>query len=240
MFSAASEPSLPGCGQAAARGAYSCDRRDEFGFWWDAAGEWVEPPNQRRNGWSGMSRCLIDGRLMYVKRQSNHLYRSVTRPRGEPTASREWRNLLLLRKLGIETPEPVFHGTRKGRSGIEAVLVTRELSGYTSLDDIEINHPAVKASIALTLGAMLGRLHSARLQHGCLYGKHVMIRADSGGTIRIALIDLEKMRFRLTRRQAAAHDLAQLYRRQRFLTPDEWRVLVDAHSRSLTGLPADP
>ena len=209
-----------------------------FEHWWTRPGDWVEPPNERRNGWSGMLRTPDNGRTLYVKRQLNHLCRTFRHPIGWPTASRERHYLVRLHSLGIEAPVPVFHGVRQTEHGIEAVLVTEELTGYTDLGTLSSLDPARRAEVARALGTVLGRLHRARLQHSCLYDKHVMVRLDDGQPPRIALIDLEKMRPCLTRRGAARHDLDQLHRRQQIFSPEDWQVLLNAHTQAMrTGSP---
>ena len=50
---------------------------DPFEFYWNQQGEWVEEPNQRRGGESGVQRIHDgEGRLLYAKRQVGHTYRS--------------------------------------------------------------------------------------------------------------------------------------------------------------------
>lgn len=203
----------------------------DFDWWWTAPGEWVEPPNERRNGWSGMMRVWADERLYYVKRQRNHMCRTVRHPLGWPTTSREWQNLHRVRALGLGAPVPVFHATRPTAQGVEAVLVTEELAGYRDLAQFSDLEPEACQRLAQAVGHMLGVLHRHRLQHSSLYDKHIMIRPEGEG-FHPALIDLEKMRVRLTRRGAAAHDLEQLQRRQKVLDATAWAVLCRAHTAS--------
>lgn len=214
------------------------DRQREFhpfDYWWSLPGDWVEAPNQRRNGWSGVVRAIVDGEEVYIKRQSNHLYRSLRHPLGRPTASREWLHLQRLASLGITAPTPLFHGSRRAAEGMQAVLVTAALNGYRALDALTAGPATERRAVAAAIGHTLGRLHRARLQHGCLYGKHVMIRFDAAGLPQVALLDLEKMRRRLSRGQAARHDLAQLKRHQHYLTADDWQTLTEIHARTLAG-----
>lgn len=201
----------------------------DFLWWWTADGAWVEPPNERRNGWSGMVRVIDGGDLYYVKRQCNHLCRTVRHPFGWPTTSREWHYLHRLRRLGIGVPVPVFHATRNTSQGVEAVLVTKELHGYQDLSLFDDLIPERRHRLAQAVGDMLGRLHRSRLQHSSLYDKHIMIR-DEEGVFVPALIDMEKMRGRLTRRGAAKHDLEQLQRRQKIFDVVDWEVLRAAHA----------
>lgn len=206
----------------------------DFGYWWSVAGEWVEPPNERRNGWSGMLRVRDGDRLYYVKRQRNHLCRTLLHPFGWPTASREWHYLDRLRRIGVGVPQPVFHGVRATAEGQEAILVTEDLAGFTALSAQTMLDTAQRMALANELGRSLGILHRARLQHSSLYDKHVMVRWKGDGP-EIALIDLEKMRGRLTRGAAARHDLEQLRRRQKVLDDEAWAALAAAHARSMRG-----
>jgi tRNA A-37 threonylcarbamoyl transferase component Bud32 len=206
----------------------------DFDYWWNVPGDWVEPPNERRNGWSGMLRVKGATGTLYVKRQRNHLCRTLTHPLGWPTASREWHYLNRLRELGLRVPAPVFHGVRRGAQGLEAVVVTEELSGYADLS--QQLGLSVERLVALTreIGSCLGVLHRAALQHSCLYDKHVMVRWN-GDQPEVALIDLEKMRKRLRAPAAAKHDLEQLRRRQSVLDGAAWAVLLQAHALTFAG-----
>jgi hypothetical protein len=207
-----------------------------FDFWWNVAGEWVEEPNRRRSGWSGMMRAALDGRTLYVKRQLNHRCRTLTHPLGWPTASREWHYLNRLARLGVAAPVPVFHGVREGDDGVEAVVVTEELSGYADLAAWQGLAADRRQVLADAVGRMLGRLHRAHLQHSSLYDKHVMAR-EHGTGFDVALIDLEKMRPRLLARWGAARrDLDQLRRRQKLFDTDDWAVLLAAHEAAFSGV----
>lgn len=204
-----------------------------FDYWWSLPGAWVEPPNQRRHGGSGVVHGHAGGREVYVKRQHNHLHYSLRHPCGQPTAAREYHWLQRLRGLGIGAPRALFYGARARPDGAQAVLVTAALHGYRALAELDGLPVATAREIAAALGRSLGRLHRAALQHGCLYDKHVMIGLQAGQATAIALIDLEKMRRRVLPRQAAAHDLDQLRRHQRCFDRHAWAVLIDNHRRAM-------
>lgn len=207
----------------------------DFEYWWNVAGEWVEEPNQRRSGWSGMMRAVVEGRVFYVKRQLNHQCRTLSHPFGWPTASREWHYLNRLRELGIGAPVPVFHAARSSPEGVEAVVVTEELSGFVDLTAWSGLDATSRRQLAEAVGVQLGRLHRAGLQHSSLYDKHVMARRNGSG-FEVALIDLEKMRPRLFARFAASRDLDQLRRRQQLFGDTEWAALQAAHRRQFRGV----
>ena len=56
------------------------------------------------------------------------------------------------------------------------------------------------------------RLHHHRLQHSCLYGKHLFVRRSPAAgpdyqEADVRFIDLEKLRLGLSRERVSAHDL---------------------------------
>ena len=203
-----------------------------FDEWWTVPGEWVEEPNQRRSGWSGMMTARFGDTLYYIKKQSNHLYRSLRHPFGMPTTSREFANILSLSVLGIQVPEPVFHGSRQGTEGFEGLLVTRELVGFKAIAEAATLSADEKRQLAIATGETIGRMHRASLQHSCLYDKHVMYRWQDGKA-EIALIDLEKLRRPYLPWRAAQHDLDQLYRHQTIWDNSDWQRLLAAHREAL-------
>jgi hypothetical protein len=205
---------------------------NDFAYWWQVPGEWVETPNERRSGWSGMLRVHHRGELVYVKRQCDHLCRTLRHPLGWPTASREWFYLRHLQRLGVCVPTPLFHAARDTAGGVEALLVTAELGGFTPLDAQRDLCAARRRRLATHVGEVLATLHRARLQHGCLYDKHIMVRWH-GDEPEVALLDLEKMRRRLTRGAASRHDLDQLRRHQQVWSSEEWRLLERTHAEAL-------
>ena len=201
----------------------------DFAYWWETPKDWVEPPNERRGGWSGMMLLHEDGLTYFVKRQCNHLCRTLRHLFGWPTASREWLYLNLLRGLGVRVPEPVFHGVRRQADGTEAVLVTGKLEGFADLSAQAGLPTERKLALAQELGRQLARLHRARLQHNNLYDKHIMVRWV-GGSPEIALIDLEKMRRRWSAGAAVQRDLEQLRRRQAVFDERAWTELLAGHA----------
>ena len=213
--------------------ALSPEWANEHAYWWNATGEWVEPPNVRRNGWSGVLRVPHGASVVYVKRQFNHLCRTWRHPLGWPTASRECFYLNRVRGLGVRAPLPLFHGSVANGGGMETVLVTEALDGFAPLAALDDAKRDEREMLAREVGAALGVLHRNRMQHSCLYDKHIMVRRDAREP-EIALLDLEKMRMRPTRAGAAEHDLNQLRRHQRVWSSEEWRLLVRSHHEAMT------
>lgn len=210
--------------------------QDRFDHFWNQRGEWVEEPNARRGGESGVQRVRsADGQLLYAKRQTGHTYRSWLHPLGRPTVLREQDALIGLRRLGVGVPDIVFCGAQRDPvHKWRALLVTKSLDGFEEIDHWhaaggrERCGEAVNDKVLKALAENLARMHKGRWQHSCLYGKHVFVRVTGEGeaaNVEVALIDLEKCRQRLSARRAALHDLKQLRRHSSFSTTD-WQKFV--------------
>jgi hypothetical protein len=199
------------------------------GFWnlpWD----WVENPNNRRNGWSGVSRhTFFDdeaGRFsIFVKRQENHNYRSLRHPlRGRPTFFSELCNTLRVKQIGIPTVEPVFYGERWEGDKPQAVLATIALEGYGDLNSLlqdPSNTTPVRQAILHRLADVAQLMHHHRLQHNSLGGNHVLVKLEKHNTFDLRILDLEKMRRSFRPMDAAVKDLEKFIRRTPRLTKDE-------------------
>lgn len=210
--------------------------QDRFEFYWNQRGEWVEEPNVRRGGESGVQRVKSsDGQLLYAKRQTGHVYRSWLHPFGRPTVLREQDALIGLSRIGVRVPEIVFCGAQRDPvHKWRALLVTKSLDGFEEIQHWyagggrERHGEAVHDRVLKDLADNLARMHKSRWQHSCIYIKHVFVRVTGEGeaaSVEVALIDLEKCRQRLTARRAASHDLLQLRRHSSFSTTD-WKKLV--------------
>lgn len=222
----------------------------QFEFYWQQQGEWVEEPNQRRGGESGVQRLRDEqGQTLYAKRQIGHVYRTLLHPFGRPTVLRELDALRSCQALGVRVPDIVFCGVeRDPQRQWRALLVSKALDGFVDLDtwhaqDARLHHrPAVHDAMLQALAVNLARLHRGHRQHGCLYGKHVFVRVTGEGaqaTVDVALLDLEKSRTRLSRQRAAGNDLRQL-KRHSSLTEAEWQKLLyfyrEAFGSAIKGL----
>ena len=205
-----------------------------FDRWWQLQGEWVETPNQRRGGASGVQRVSAEQGLWYAKRQTGHLYRSPLHPFGRPTVLRERDALLALGRLGVRVPRLVYCGAAHcPQQGWRGLLVTEALEGFEDIDSFYANgareryDQALQQRLLQAVGATLARMHQGRWQHGCLYAKHVFVRVV-GMEVEVALLDLEKSRRRLNRRRLVRHDLRQL-RRHSPWNDQEWQQLLQGY-----------
>jgi len=210
--------------------------QDRFDYYWSQHGEWVEEPNVRRGGESGVQRVKgSDGQLLYVKRQTGHIHRSLLHPFGRPTVLRERDALMGVSQLGVRVPQIVFCGAQRDPvHKWRALLVTKSLDGFEEIEHWyagggrERHGEAVHDRVLKDLADNLARMHKGRWQHSCIYIKHVFVRVTGEGEaakVEVALIDLEKCRQRLTAGRAAAHDMKQLRRHSSFNTTD-WKKLV--------------
>jgi hypothetical protein len=207
-----------------------------FEHYWKSQGDWVEPPNRRRGGESGVQRVLLpDNGMIYVKRQVGHLYRSPLHPFGRPTVLREADALRGLSKLQVRVPRLLFHGARRDQQfGWKALLVTASLDGFEELTTWyqrggrERYGEALHDQLLKDLAANLARMHKGRWQHNCLYMKHLFVRVVEGADgprAEVALLDLEKCKRRLSAAVASHNDLRQLRRHSSFSEAD-WKKLI--------------
>ncbi|HKO86929.1 MAG TPA: lipopolysaccharide kinase InaA family protein [Burkholderiales bacterium] len=213
-----------------------------FEDFWNLEWNWVEPRNERRDGWSGASRTSVDttdGRLsLFVKRQENHCYRSFTHPfRGRPTFYREWRNIQRLQRSGVQTLDPVYYGERMFEGRYQAVLVTIALDDFIDLDRFfenreQANDPQ-RALILDTVADLLLQMHRSGLRHNCLGGNHLMVRLLSSNQAEVRVLDLEKLKQTFDVPGSAAKDLARLIRHTPTLRAEEHQALITGYVKDL-------
>jgi len=185
-----------------------------FDDWWQREAEWFEEPNHRRGGWSGVSRVELkdkDGatRTIFLKRQENHVAKTFLHPlKGIPTFIREMHNILLLKKARVAALTPVYFAVRTVDGAQRAVLATEELDGFSPLDTVDRNSLTFRQRKKLlkSVAELIQRFHAQRLQHNCLYAKHVFIK-QTGDDFESHLIDLEKTKPRFLKNTGMNRDL---------------------------------
>jgi len=207
------------------------DPQDAFDQWLALPGEWVEPPNIRRGGESGVKRVLTaSGGVLYCKQQVAHTYYSLRYPLGYPTAMRERDVLRACLALKVTVPVTVYAHYRKVAGVWQALLVTEALEGFSSLEecyargDQQVWGEALHQQVLQAIGACIARFNRGRWQHGCLRMKHIFVRVQ-GDAVEVALLDLEKSRQRFTVAQAARHDIQQLKRHSSW-TDSQWQAFT--------------
>ncbi|MBY0377669.1 MAG: hypothetical protein K2Q33_03800 [Gammaproteobacteria bacterium] len=197
--------------------------------------DWVEEPNQRRGGWSGVCRIVLQDprgqpKTVFLKRQSKHTYSSLLSPiKGRLTFRREFRNITRFRKHGIPTVTPIYYGQWED----EAILMTEELTGYRSLDDwiLEWQQKGFPSRelyqrIIQEIGRVVRKMHQYCYRHSCLEFKHIFLSLENN-EVKVSLIDLEKLRYWPFRNRCRNVDLTRLYRKcaKKVKRTDKWRFI---------------
>ena len=196
----------------------------DFDALWQLDAGWFEQPNQRRGGWSGVTKIKLalpgGGEVgAFLKRQENHVTKTLLHPiKGVSTFQREYQNILSFIKKGLPTVEPIYYGDRDQEGNLQAILITRELEGYQSLNAPQfcrkgglMTDKIERIAILKSLAAVMAKMHSYHLQHNCLYPKHVFVKKE-GDTWDVRLIDLEKLKWRLFKRSSILRDIETIYR----------------------------
>lgn len=208
------------------RNILALNQFDTFDAIWNNSNDWVEKPNVRRGGWSGVSRVELPDaqgaiRTLYVKRQEGQPHRTLAHPfKGQLTFEREFNSMLKLRRKNIPMPDLVYFARQKHDKNQRAILITENLADFICLEDA-CNQLQWPSSMALPqkillmqqLVAEIKKFHQAGMQHGCLYAKHVFVsKTADKSTIKIAFIDFEKARKRVFLLARMVRDLRVLQR----------------------------
>lgn len=207
----------------------------DFNDWWARTGEWVEEPNQRRGGESGVQLLIPETPeqpLLYSKRQINHMFSSLRYPFGHPTALREKNAIQNLERLGAKAPKLVFYGAIKKDKDWYALVVTEALTGFIDLDEWykqQESQPLDNALISSVLEQVainFYKMHLGGWQHGCCYSKHIFVKTDPAHAPQAAFIDLEKARCRWPAHRAALHDIKQFGRHRGAMPEEHWQIFL--------------
>lgn len=207
---------------------------EAFDQWLALLGEWVEEPNIRRGGESGVKRIFCsNGKLLYRKQQVGHIYRSLRYPFGFPTAMRERKALLACAALKVTVPKLLYAECRKVAGVWQALLITEALDGFSSLEACyaakqeQTWGEPLHLRVLQEVGGCLARFNVGRWQHGCVRMKHLFVRVQ-GEQIEVALLDLEKSRQRMTARLAAKRDIQQL-KRHSLWSATQWQAVMQGY-----------
>lgn len=181
---------------------------------WSLNLPWFEAPNIRRGGWSGVVKHSLpthDGETkVFIKRQENHISKTWCHPiSGIPTFQKEYLNIKRMTAAQLPTLDLVFFGVEKKR----AILITKELEGFCSFEDVDRSQLTGqdRRQLLSAMAKVIAKMHQQRLQHNALYPKHVFVK-KSDDSWQISIIDLEKMKRTLTSRAAMLRDLSTLDR----------------------------
>ncbi len=189
---------------------------DSFDALWSLELKAVDEPNTERGGWSSVAKLTLGEQSFYLKRQINHLTRSLQRPLGEPTFAREMRNIQRYQQLGIPALRAAYFAQRKVAGKQHAILLTYALADWHDLDYwqqqwLELSSER-QQGIIQACAKLATPLHSAGQVHGCFYPKHIFLQEQATG-FTAQLIDLEKTRPLLLGQRDRIKDLEPLFRR---------------------------
>jgi hypothetical protein len=194
---------------------------NSFEALWDLKLDAVDAPNTTRGGWSTVYRMDLEDESgkqhgFYLKRQDNHLTRSLWHPFGEPTFAREYRAIRIYARDKIPALEAVAFAQRRHAGHQRALLVTKALDHYAPLDQWLEGWKKLprteRKRLIRAIATLVSRLHRSGKVHHCLYAKHIFIRMDAD-VAKARLIDLEKTRRSWLGKHDLISDLATLNRR---------------------------
>ena len=201
--------------------------------------DWFEPPNERRGGWSGVSRMVLNPHattpnkvVVFLKIQQNHFYvsrQSLFRKR--LTYSREFAALSALGDLLECLPEPVYYAEWMDGKNRDCMLLTRALDGWISFDQW-INQAPSSGDIYFALEKLaetLREIHHLGWAHFGMFQKHVFLKWDGPEDLSIKLIDWEKARRPLLRRQCVMEDVSRFLRHSENLSIDYQKHFLHAY-----------
>lgn len=191
---------------------------------WSKSESWVEEPNFRRGGMSGVAVYELalpsgDTTTVFIKKQENHCHRTLSHPiHGVPTLQRELKNIVEFTAHNIPTLEPILYLKQGNGKKQRAILITKKLDGYQSLEALTTQWcktawPAykLKQEIIHTIANVVARMHRTGYCHNCLYAKHIFIKID-GDEVKVKLLDLEKAEKRYPIEKNIIRDLSALDR----------------------------
>ena len=173
---------------------------------WDKDLEWFEAPNYGRskNGWSGVCRIEVDGRVMYLKKQENFYTYSLRHPLGITVAQKEFDNIQYFNSLDIPCLKVLYFGVRKHKGKLQAMLMTEGLEGYLPFNQItklyQKEHFSLdrRRQLLRAIASFLREAHEKNVMHFCLYSKHIFVdenfvkTGEVGNRPVCRFIDMEK------------------------------------------------
>ena len=214
---------------------------ETFAGFWNLPWDWVEDPNKRRNGWSGVSRHTFSdergGPLFDLREAAGESQLSFV------ASSAPWKTHIFSRSLQLAPHEAnkcadsgaVFYGERQEGSKQQAVLATVALEGYSELNPL-FQDPSlvtsVRQAILHRLAEVVQMIHRHHLQHNSLGGNHVMVKLEEDGTFDLRILDLEKTRHNFISMDIAVRELEKFIRHTPTLTTNEHAEFLLHYTRN--------
>lgn len=154
----------------------------------------LDHANKSRGGFSNAYRLQLNdehgAKISYIlKKQNNHLTRRYLKPWQKiPTFEREWHNSIYLE-------EPVIQFCYFAKRGARAIIISRELTDFISLDKLSGQNLSRmdKNKLIFNIAKNLASIHHAGFVHKSFYAKHIFVSPQKN--FKVITIDLEKSRF---------------------------------------------
>ena len=225
------------------------NRLDSFEALWNLDLPAIDEGNRGRgqNGWSQVCTHTLtaasgETHRLVIKRQSNYRSRTVRHPvRGIPTFIKEYNFIQRYKKLGIPALKTVYCATRQQDKETQVILATEYLNDYRPLSEIQEKWTGEsswkqRAAVVQSVAQLVSKLHHHKLEHRCLYPKHIFLKTDQQGT-QSRLIDLETTRWKPLGYKFPSRDLSTLARRSKNVTNRD-KILFMRHYLGIKRLDA--
>ncbi|WDE96734.1 lipopolysaccharide kinase InaA family protein [Lentisphaera profundi] len=207
---------------------FSRNKLGTFQLLWDNKTEWFEAPNSgsHENSWSGVSKITLEGQDFFIKKQKNYSKRNLIHPFGENLAQKEHKNITIFKRLNIPSLEAVFFNRVKKNGNDYAILITKALSSYTPLNEVEtlVNTRALNLAARRTIifhtAKLIALSHENKVKIQSLYSKHVFVhdsliqgQACMDNEAPCKFIDLERARLSYFDKSSFLKDVETFSRR---------------------------
>lgn len=199
------------------RDLFNSNDLSTFEALWQQEKNFVEPPNYRRKGWSGVTKLELGSQTYFLKRQEGQLRRSFMHPVAKPTYWYEKYAIDKLADKGVQTIKWAVWG----QSEDKAIFITEALPGKSLLEICESEDTLTQDQWA-DIGNALHKMYIKRIRHGSLYPGHVYYDEASK---EVCFLDLERSRSILVQKDIY-RDLNQLFRRSSFMKPESIQALL--------------
>jgi len=147
---------------------------------------------------------------------------------------REFRLLHRLQALELPAPVPVAASAERAGLVFRAALVTKEISGATTLAD-HLMQTKLDDDLWQAVGSCIRRFHNQDVYHADLNARNILLSSD-----RIYLIDFDKGAFRYLGESWKAANLARLKRsllkfrslhRNFYFNEEDWKQLLQGYTK---------
>jgi tRNA A-37 threonylcarbamoyl transferase component Bud32 len=211
-------------------------RRNSYEYFWNIPENWVETPNKRRGGWSGVIKHTLqtpEGKalIVYVKKQSHSIYRTCRYPLGQPTFRREFLEMMRAKSHHIDIPEILYYG----QQNLDSILVTKSLEGYIDFyDGLNILSSENRRLMINLLGENLIKMRKANIDHGSLFPKHILVSIEEGRPVDLKLIDFEKSRKKIIQYPAIYKEVKRIFKHCPQLHQEEKSIILNFYTPFLS------